>query len=115
LFGYAGAAMNIVRHAGILALSVLFQFEGPSTSSALALLASSTSTDKSPHKSQLIQVNGIRVHYLEWGGHGETLMFLAGLGNNAHIFDDFAPGFTTHPDPSIARRVLQSDRREELE
>ena len=84
-----------MRHAGILALSVLFPFEGPSTSSA-PLLTNSTWTDKSPHKTQLIQVNGIRLHYLDWGGHGEALMFLAGLGNNAHIFDDFAPRFTTH-------------------
>jgi len=27
---------------------------------------------------------------------GETLLFLAGLGNNAHIFDGIAPRFTNH-------------------
>ncbi len=96
LSGYAGAVMNVLRQAGILALSVFLQFEGPSASSALTLLTNSTWADKSPHTSQLIQVNGIRVHYLDWGGHGEALIFLAGLGNNAHIFDDIAPRFTTH-------------------
>ncbi len=70
LSGYAGPIMNVLRQAGIFALSMLLQFEGPSASSGLALLTNSTWTDKSPHASQLIQVNGIRLHYLDWGGHG---------------------------------------------
>lgn len=37
---------------------------------------------------------GVRLHYLDFGGHGPTLLFLAGLGNTAHAFDDFAPRFT---------------------
>ena len=31
---------------------------------------------------------------LDWGGTGEPLVFLAGFGNTAHIFDGFAPQFT---------------------
>ena len=50
--------------------------------------------DRSPHKSDFVQVNGIKLHYLDWGGNGEALLFLAGLGCNAHIFDDLAPRFT---------------------
>ena len=50
--------------------------------------------DKSPHKSDFVSVNGIRLHYLDWGGSGEPLLFLPGLGNSAHIFDGFAPLFT---------------------
>ena len=50
--------------------------------------------DTSPHKSDFVNVNGIRLHYLDWGGSGPTLLFLAGLGCNAHIFDKFAPRFT---------------------
>lgn len=50
--------------------------------------------DDSPHKSDLVQVNGINLHYLDWGGNGDTLLFLAGLGCNAHIFDHLAPRFT---------------------
>ena len=37
---------------------------------------------------------GVRLEVLDWGGRGEPLVFLAGLGNTAHIFDDFAPQFT---------------------
>jgi pimeloyl-ACP methyl ester carboxylesterase len=50
--------------------------------------------DKSPHKSDFVNGNGINLHFLDWGGHGEILLFLAGLGCNAHVFDDFAPRFT---------------------
>ncbi len=49
--------------------------------------------DTSPHKSDFVNVNGIRLHYLDWGGSGPVLLFLAGLGCNAHIFDRFAPRF----------------------
>jgi non-heme chloroperoxidase len=50
--------------------------------------------DTSPHKSDFVNVNGVRLHYLDWGGSGEVLLFLAGMGCNAHIFDQFAPRFT---------------------
>lgn len=50
--------------------------------------------DNSSHKSDLVDVNGIRLHYLDWGGNGPILLFLAGMGCNAHIFDRFAPRFT---------------------
>ena len=31
---------------------------------------------------------------LDWGGRGVPLVFLAGLGSSAHVFDDFAPQFS---------------------
>ena len=37
---------------------------------------------------------GVRLHYLDFGGTGQPLVFLAGLGNTAHAYDDFAPAFT---------------------
>jgi pimeloyl-ACP methyl ester carboxylesterase len=50
--------------------------------------------DKSPHTSDFVNVNGIRLHYLDWGGNGPVLLFLPGLGCNAYIFNQFAPRFT---------------------
>ena len=47
--------------------------------------------DTSPHKSGFVSINEINLHYLDWGGNGEVLLFLAGLGCNAHNFDDIAP------------------------
>ncbi len=49
--------------------------------------------DKSPHKSDFVDVNGINLHYLDWGGSGDVLLFLAGMGDNAHVFDHLAPRF----------------------
>lgn len=51
-------------------------------------------TDTSSHRSEIITASDIHLHYLDWGGQGEPLLFLAGLGDSAHIFDDFAPWFT---------------------
>jgi pimeloyl-ACP methyl ester carboxylesterase len=36
----------------------------------------------------------VRLHYLDFGGTGPTVVMLAGLGNTAHAFDDFAPALT---------------------
>lgn len=47
----------------------------------------------SNHKSDFVHVNGIRLHYLDWGGTGTTLIFLTGMGASAYIFDKFAPRF----------------------
>ena len=61
--------------------------------------------DTSSHKSDFVQVNGIRLHYLDWGGHGPVLLFLAGMGCSVHIFDEFAPHFADK------FHVLAVDRR----
>ena len=33
----------------------------------------------------------MRLEVLDWGGSGRPLVLLAGLGNTAHVFDEFAP------------------------
>lgn len=35
-----------------------------------------------------------RIEILDWGGNGQPVLFLTGLGNTAHVFVDFAPKFT---------------------
>src|ERR1700694_1084131 len=45
-------------------------------------------------KSGFVTVNGVKLHYLDWGGHGKTVLLLAGFRNTAHVFDRFAPKFT---------------------
>jgi len=47
-----------------------------------------------PQKSGFVTANGIKLHYLDWGGSGDALLLLTGFGNDAHIFDSFAPKFT---------------------
>src|SRR5260221_65801 len=62
--------------------------------SAFHATAQDNWTDKSPHKTEFIKVNNVRLHYLDWGGKGATILFLHGLGDTPHIFDDLAPRFT---------------------
>jgi pimeloyl-ACP methyl ester carboxylesterase len=43
----------------------------------------------------MVQVGpSVSLEVLDWGGRGTPLVFLAGLGNTAHVFDGFAPQFT---------------------
>jgi pimeloyl-ACP methyl ester carboxylesterase len=44
-------------------------------------------------KSAFVDVNGVRLHYLDWGGNGQVLIFLTGMGCSAYIFSKFAPRF----------------------
>jgi len=37
---------------------------------------------------------GVELELLDWGGTGEPIMFLAGLGNTAHVYENFAHHFT---------------------
>jgi pimeloyl-ACP methyl ester carboxylesterase len=39
-------------------------------------------------------VNGARLEYLDWGGTGAPMLFLAGLSDTPYIFNDLAPEFT---------------------
>lgn len=66
---------------------------GPSPS-APAPAVPATWTDGAGHRNGRVAVDGTYLHYIDYGGSGEVLVFLAGLGNSAHIFDDFAPRFT---------------------
>lgn len=57
--------------------------------------ADSAWSDASPHTTGFVTVaRGVRLHYLDWGGAGPPLVFLTGIGNSAHSFDEIAPLFT---------------------
>src|SRR5262245_38628226 len=50
-------------------------------------------SDPSPHRVQLVEVqSGVNLEVLDWGGEGRSIVLLAGLGNTAHVFDEFALG-----------------------
>lgn len=52
--------------------------------------------DPSPHTIQFVTVDeNVKLEVLDWGGSGRPLVLLAGLGNTAHVFDDFAPKLTS--------------------
>jgi non-heme chloroperoxidase len=83
--------------------------------------------DPSHHKVQFVTVEeGVRLEVLDWGGTGRPIVLLAGSGNTAHIFDDFAEklsgacchvygitrrgfGASTHPDSGYDQQRLADD------
>ncbi len=62
--------------------------------------------DPSPHSTQLVPVDkDVKLEVVDWGGTGRPVVFLAGLGNTAHVFDKFAPKLAaTHHVYGITRR-----------
>ncbi len=62
----------------------------------LFLLACFATLNCLGQKVQFVAVDAdVRLEVLDWGGSGRPLVLLAGLGNTAHIFDEFAPKLTT--------------------
>jgi len=43
---------------------------------------------------RFVEVNGAKLHYLDWGGEGSLLLFVPGLTNTAYAFTRVAPAFT---------------------
>ncbi|MBP7691954.1 MAG: alpha/beta hydrolase [Anaerolineales bacterium] len=56
-------------------------------------------------KSSYLFLNGLRFHYLDWGGAGRPLVLVHGLASNARIWELVAPYLTAH------FRVLALDQR----
>lgn len=51
--------------------------------------------DNSDHKVTFVTVaQDVKLEVLDWGGTGPYLVLLTGLGDNAHVFDEFAYQFT---------------------
>lgn len=51
--------------------------------------------DPSKHQVKFATVEkGVQLEVLDWGGTGRAVVLLAGSGNTAHVYDDFAPKLT---------------------
>jgi pimeloyl-ACP methyl ester carboxylesterase len=51
--------------------------------------------DPSPHITRFVTgAENVRLEALDWGGSGRPLVLLAGGGDTAHVYDDFAPKLT---------------------
>jgi len=63
-------------------------------------------------KTGFATANGIKLHYLDWGGSGDTILFLPGFNDSAHVYDQFAPRFADqlHVIGLTRRGVGESDK-----
>lgn len=61
-----------------------------------AMLQATPWVDPASHHVQLVTVEpGAQLEVLDFGGTGRAIVLLAGLGNTAHVFDEFAPKLTS--------------------
>jgi len=49
-----------------------------------------------PHSRRVPGADGLAIHVLEWSDDGTPLVLVHGFGNEAHIWDDFAPVVAPH-------------------
>lgn len=61
----------------------------------IALFLLSMLSSAEPYQDRFITVNGLRLHYLDWGSPDKPpFIMLHGIGRVAHSFDHIAPHFT---------------------
>ena len=60
---------------------------------ATSLPAFAQVPDTSKHTERYFERDGVRLHYVDWGGTGEPLVFLTGYGAAPHVFDGLAERF----------------------
>lgn len=78
----------------------------------LLLALPALSLGASAPRSDFVVANGVRLHYLDWGGNGPFLLLLSGIRDTAHVFDSLAPAFTDrfHVFALTRRGFGESDR-----
>ncbi len=61
----------------------------------IALFCLPQATAKPSHTIRFVSVeNNVSLEVIDWGGSGRSLVLLAGGGDTAHVFDNFAPKLT---------------------
>ena len=80
------------RVVAVAAVTALFASSGcTGTGASSAALARS---GPAPRSGFIMVTNGVRLHYVDWGGSGEPVLLLPGLFGTAEIYSDFAPRLT---------------------
>src|SRR5688500_20165178 len=86
-------AKVLMATVGVFAVAVVVSGQAPSVAQPRA------------PADRFITVNGLRLHYLDWGGTGRPLILVHGLDRHAHTFDHVAPHFRSR------FRVIAADMR----
>lgn len=64
-----------------------------SVAAAMVVVTLATVLTQGITPDRFVSVNGLSLHYVDWGGKGQTLLFLTGAGGSARAFDSLAPNF----------------------
>jgi pimeloyl-ACP methyl ester carboxylesterase len=83
---FRGAGIGVVRRL-LQALCLIF---------SLSLFSAAQTNSTAPTVQFVTVDQDVKLEVLDWGGTGRPLIFLAGLGNDAHVFDKFATKFTAN-------------------
>jgi non-heme chloroperoxidase len=83
---FRGAGIGVVRRL-LQALCLIF---------SLSLFSAAQANSSAPTVQFVTVDQDVKLEVLDWGGTGRPLIFLAGLGNDAHVFDKFATKFTAN-------------------
>lgn len=72
---------------------------------SIGLAAATVVAQEARPVDRFVSVNGLRLHYLDWGGNGPPMILVHGLDRHAHTFDHIAPHFVSR------YRVIAVDMR----
>jgi len=92
-------ALTMLLASTLCAQDIAGDWQGSSFRFLVPLLAQEAPAwrDPSSHQVQFVTVDdNVRLEVLDWGGSGRAVVLLAGLGNTAHVYDDFAPKLAAH-------------------
>lgn len=65
----------------------------PRLEDAASFKVSASSNASTAAERMVTVAPGVKVQVIDWGGTGRPLLFLAGLGSDAHVYGGFAPQF----------------------
>jgi pimeloyl-ACP methyl ester carboxylesterase len=75
----------------LLSLAVAMLIGCEARSPAGSSTGSSTGSSDVPAQERFTAPDGTAIEYLDWGGRGDAIVLLSGLGDTSYIWSDFAP------------------------
>ena len=89
--------MKCSRFLLLLILAACSEGTAPLTAARIPVGVTASVTATASRQEGFVTVApSVRLQYIDFGGVGEPVLLLAGLGNTAHVFERFAPRLTKH-------------------
>src|SRR5205823_976297 len=89
--------MKCSRFLLLLIVAACSEGTAPLTAARIPVAVTASVTATASRQEGFVTVApSVRLQYIDFGGVGEPVLLLAGLGNTAHVFERFAPRLTKH-------------------